>query len=158
MASHVPAHISLVGIGTTVDPNGSQTMEDVAHDIFVIKGGKMNQLTQSRGEDLVSELTLKGQRYLAYKVTPQLPFLGYFLIRECGQAIPIDVALIRATTADYDGNLSLEHESLLCDQRNLAMVCVTLFLFPLCDTFSHLHHFSLPQRRRETAAEWSSPK
>lgn len=36
------------------------------------------------------------------------------------KALPIQVAIIRATTADSIGNLSLEHESLLCDQRIIA--------------------------------------
>ena len=67
MAAHVPAHFSLVGIGTTVDPNGSVTLEEIPSDFFM-KGGKMNQLTVARGEDLVSELNLNGHRYLAYKV------------------------------------------------------------------------------------------
>lgn len=37
------------------------------------------------------------------------------------KALPIHVAIIRATTADSMGNLSFEHESLLCDQRIIAM-------------------------------------
>jgi len=37
------------------------------------------------------------------------------------KALPIQVAIIRATTADSLGNLSLEHESLFCDQKIMAM-------------------------------------
>jgi propionate CoA-transferase len=33
------------------------------------------------------------------------------------KALPIDVAIIRGTTADSQGNVSIEHESLLCDQK-----------------------------------------
>lgn len=36
------------------------------------------------------------------------------------KALPINVAIVRATTADSSGNLSFEHESLLCDQRIIA--------------------------------------
>ncbi|MBI3953428.1 MAG: acyl CoA:acetate/3-ketoacid CoA transferase, partial [Chloroflexi bacterium] len=54
-------------------------------------GGKLNAITT---EDLVSLVTLQGQEYLWYK------------------ELPITAALIRATTADEDGNLSLEEETL----------------------------------------------
>lgn len=36
------------------------------------------------------------------------------------KALPIDVAIIRGTTADTQGNISVEHESLLCDQQIVA--------------------------------------
>lgn len=36
------------------------------------------------------------------------------------KALPIDVGIIRGTTADSQGNISLEHESLLCDQKVVA--------------------------------------
>lgn len=37
------------------------------------------------------------------------------------KALPINVGIIRGTTADSNGNISGEHESLLCDQRSIAM-------------------------------------
>ena len=58
-----------------------------------LEGGKMNALARER-EDLVEVLTLNGEEWLHYK--PVLP----------------DVALIRGTCADEDGNLSCEEEGL----------------------------------------------
>ncbi len=54
-----------------------------------IEGGKMNEVTT---EELVELIELKGEEYLLYK-----PF-------------PIDVALIRGTTCDENGNMTMEKE------------------------------------------------
>jgi acyl CoA:acetate/3-ketoacid CoA transferase len=64
----------------------------VGMDTFVDprrQGGRMNDCTS---EDLVSVETFDGEEWL-------------FL-----RAIPVDVAIIRGTTADEDGNISMEHE------------------------------------------------
>jgi len=63
-------------------------------------GGKINSRTT---EDLVELIEFDGREYLAYK-----PF-------------PINVAIIRATTSDLDGNLSLEKEVLTLDGLAIAM-------------------------------------
>ena len=63
-------------------------------------GGKLNAKTT---EDLVEQIEVLGKKYLIYK------------------AIPIDVAIVRGTTGDEDGNITMEHESLLCDHMNQAM-------------------------------------
>jgi propionate CoA-transferase len=63
-------------------------------------GGRIN--TRSR-DDLVSILTIGGEEWLFYK------------------AFPITIALIRGTTADHTGNLSMEHEALTLDSLALAM-------------------------------------
>lgn len=63
-------------------------------------GGKLNAKTQ---EDLVRVLDIDGDEFLFYK------------------SLPIDVALIRATTADPDGNLSMEREALTLEMLSLAM-------------------------------------
>ncbi len=65
-----------------------------------IEGGKTNPVTK---EDLVEVVQIMGEEYLAYK-TPK-----------------IDVALIRGTTADEDGNLTCEDEAVLTNIQAIAM-------------------------------------
>lgn len=63
-------------------------------------GGKLNERTT---EDLVRVLEIDGEEYLFYK------------------AIPVDVGIIRATTADPDGNLTMEREALTLEAQAIAM-------------------------------------
>ncbi len=63
-----------------------------------VEGGKINQVTD---EDIVELVTLDGKETLFYK------------------AFPINVVFIRGTTADPDGNITMEKESLRLE--NLAM-------------------------------------
>jgi propionate CoA-transferase len=63
-------------------------------------GGKVNAVTT---EDLVKLVEVEGREWLFYKATP------------------IDVALIRATSADPSGNLSMEKECLTLDVLAQAM-------------------------------------
>ena len=64
----------------------------VGMDTFVdpnLLGGKMNAFTT---EDIVSRVTFDGDDWLYFR------------------AIPVDVAIIRGTTADEEGHISMEHE------------------------------------------------
>ncbi len=63
-------------------------------------GGRMNA---SAREDLAEVVTLDGREYLRYK-----PF-------------PIHVAIVRASAADEDGNISFEHEAANLDAQSLAL-------------------------------------
>lgn len=60
-------------------------------------GGKVNQLAMEKGPDIVELTELDGQEYLLYRT------------------FPIDVAFIRATSADEHGNLSMEKEGMLLE-------------------------------------------
>lgn len=63
-------------------------------------GGKMNRITT---EDLVQVMPIGGVEYLFYR------------------AFPINVAIIRATTADADGNLTMEREAVPLEGLSLAL-------------------------------------
>ncbi|HEY4911168.1 MAG TPA: CoA-transferase, partial [Methylomirabilota bacterium] len=65
-----------------------------------VRGGKINAATR---EDIVEVCTVGGEEVLFYK------------------AFPIHVAFIRGTTADPDGNVTLERESLTLENLSLAM-------------------------------------
>ena len=64
-----------------------------------IEGGRLNAKTT---EDIVKVMEIDGEEYLFYK------------------ALPMDVAIIRASTADENGNLTMEREAVFCEAISIA--------------------------------------
>ncbi len=79
----------------TITSVGLGTFVDPRND-----GGKINTATTA---DLVELIRFDGKEYLAYKT------------------FPINVAMLRGTTADSDGNVTMEREALTLDSLAMAM-------------------------------------
>jgi len=65
-----------------------------------LDGGKVNSCTK---EDLVEVVTFDGKEYLAYRT------------------MPVQVALVRGSTADLDGNITMEREAMTLEVLPVAM-------------------------------------
>ena len=79
------------------------TLTQIGLDTFVdprLGGGKINARTT---EDRVVLMPINGEEYLFYP------------------ALPIQIALLRGTTADADGNVSMEREALTLEMQAIAM-------------------------------------
>lgn len=62
-----------------------------------IEGGKMNQLAKDSGYNTVELITIDGEEYIKYN------------------PIPIDVLIIRGTTADENGNITTDEEAMMLE-------------------------------------------
>ncbi len=82
----------------TITTVGMGTYIDPRND-----GGKLNGLTREQGENLIEVVTLGNAEYLFYK------------------AFSINVAILRGTTADTSGNVTMEKEALTQEAQAIAM-------------------------------------
>ena len=76
-----------------------------------LEGGKLNRVTV---DDIVEVMTIDGNEYLFYR------------------AFPINVAFIRGTTADPDGNVTMEKEALLLENLALAIAARNSHGYVIC--------------------------
>jgi len=90
------------------------TLSTVGLGTFVdphIEGGKVNEVTK---DDIVERVNLGGSDSLFYK------------------AFPINIVFIRGTTADPDGNITMEKESLLLENLSMAIAAKNSGGYVIC--------------------------
>lgn len=96
-------------------------------------GGRMNA---SAKDDLAEVVEMDGREYLRYK-----PF-------------PIHVALVRASAADEDGNISFEHEAANLDAQSLALAARNGGGLVIVQVKERLPHGALKAREVRIPAAW----
>jgi len=90
------------------------TLSRVGLGTFVdprLEGGKMNRVTT---DDIVELMIVGGKEYLFYRT------------------LPINVAFVRGTTADPDGNITMEKEALLLENLALAIAARNSHGYVIC--------------------------
>jgi propionate CoA-transferase len=90
------------------------TLSTVGLGTFVdplVEGGKVNEVTK---DDIVERVNLGGSDSLFYK------------------AFPINIVFIRGTTADPDGNITMEKESLLLENLSMAIAAKNSGGYVIC--------------------------
>lgn len=90
-----------------------------------IEGGRMNQRTT---EELIELIELNGEEWLFYK------------------SFPISVVFLRGTTADTDGNISIEREALVLEDLALAMAAKNSGGYVICQVERIAETRTLPSR------------
>jgi propionate CoA-transferase len=90
------------------------------------EGGKVNEITR---EEIVQLVELGGMQSLFYK------------------AFPINVAFIRGTTADPDGNVTMEKESLLLENLSMAIAAKNSGGYVICQVERIAQEGSLDSRQ-----------
>ena len=88
-------------------------------------GERMNDITT---EDLVEVMSIDQEDWLFFR------------------AFPINVALLRGTTADVDGNISIEREALILEDLTLAMAARNSGGYVICQVERIAQAGSLPSR------------
>ncbi len=105
----------------TLSKVGLSTFVDPRQD-----GGRMNSVTT---ENLVEVVELAGEEWLFFR------------------AFPINVAFLRGTTADTDGNISIERESLVLEDLMLAMATKNSNGYVICQVERIAERGSLAARQ-----------
>jgi propionate CoA-transferase len=126
-ASHSPSHVTRVGLGTFIDPR--------------IHGPELNQLAKSQHLDLVQVISTTTSKSSSTQNNNSggIEYLSY-------RALPVRVALIKATTADEDGNLTFERESLLGDSKVMAMAAKSSGGITIAQVARIVQRHSIPPR------------